>query len=73
MLGFFISDILSSSTLFEFVSWSFVKRGRSAVARAMTKYQPIVFGERIWREGVSDENIDLASRDMCVFLENRFI
>ena len=73
MLGFFISDILSLSTLFEFVSWSSVKRGGNAVAHVMAKYQPIVLGERIWQEGVSDEIVELASRDMFVFIENRFI
>jgi len=61
MLGLFISDILSSSALFEFVSWSFVKRGGNIVAYAMAKYQPLVFGERIWREGVPNEILDLAS------------
>ena len=73
MLGFFISDIFRLSALFEFVSWSFVRRGGNDVAHAMAKYQPVVCGERIWREGVLDEILDLASRDMCIFLENRLI
>ena len=73
MLGYFISDILGISALFEFISWSFVKRGGNVVAHALAKYQPFVLGERLWWEGVPDEISDLASRDMCMFLENHLI
>jgi len=41
MLGFFISDIPRLSVLFEFVSWSFVRRGGNGVAHAMAKYHPV--------------------------------
>ena len=73
MLGFFISDILNTFALFEFVSWSFVRRGGNAVAHALAKFQPFVIGERIWWEEVPDEISNFASRDMCVFLEHHLI
>ena len=73
MLGFFISAILSTSALFEFVSWSFVRRGGNCVAHSLAKYQPFVVGERLWREEVPEERSHLASRDMCTFSEHRLI
>ena len=73
MLGFFISAILSTSALFKFVSWSFVRRGGNSVAHSLAKYQPFVIGERLWREEVPEEISNLASRDMCTFLEHRLI
>jgi len=73
VLGFFISDILSLLVSFEFVSWVFVKRGGNGVAHALAKYQPIICGERIWAEDVPEVLLDLASKDMCTFLEQQLI
>jgi len=47
-LGYFVSDILSSTVNLDFIAWSFVERGCNKVAHAIAHLQPIDYRDRIW-------------------------
>jgi len=68
-LGYFISDILSFTDLFDFIDWKYVKRGGNKVAHAIAHLQPFAYGERVWSEGGPPSIHNLASADMCKFIE----
>jgi len=72
-LGYFISDILSLSVQFDFLAWSFIRRKGNTVAHAMAHLQPIVLYERIWGEGGPESIYNLATNDMCAFLDHSII
>jgi len=73
LLGFFISDILSLSITFDVVVWGFVKRGCNSVAHAIAHFQPITFQERIWKEEGPDFIHDIATKDMCTYIDHALI
>ena len=64
-LDFFISDILSLTSSFEYIAWNFVKRGCNSVAHATAHLQPFSLHERIWVEEGADIVYDLTTKDMC--------
>jgi len=72
-LGFFISDILSLLVRLEFISWSFVKRGGNTVARAIAHLPPVALQERLWTEEGPDIVYDLATKDMCTYIDQALI
>ena len=69
-LGFFISDILSLARSFEFLVWSFVKKGCNSVAHTIAHLQPLTLHERIWVEEGPNIVYDLATKDMCTYIDN---
>ena len=72
-LGFFISDILSLVERLEFYAWNFVKRGSNEVAHAIAHLLPLTSGERLWDEGGPDIVYDLATSDMCNYIDHAII
>ena len=72
-LGFFISDILSLTSSFEYIAWNFVKRGCNSVAHATAHLQPFSLHERIWVEKGPDIVYDMATKDMCTYIDNEII
>jgi len=72
-LGFFISDILSLASSVDVVAWKFIKRGGNSVAHAMAHLQPFAYGERVWQVGGPSSIHDLASTDMCKFIDSSII
>jgi len=72
-LGYFILDILLLSVSFDFIAWSFIKRGCNTVAHAIAHFQPIVSHERIWREGGPESIYNLATKYMCTFIDHTLI
>ena len=72
-LGFFISDILSLAESLEFFVWSFVKRGCNSVAHAIAHLQPFTSHERIWVEEGPDIVYDMATKDMCTYIDHALI
>ncbi|KAJ8430466.1 LOW QUALITY PROTEIN: hypothetical protein Cgig2_003048 [Carnegiea gigantea] len=60
-------------TIFDFVSWNFVKRGCNSIAHAIAHLHPINFCERTWKDGMPDIVYDLAAKDMCTYLDNQSI
>ena len=68
-LGYFISDILTLVGNLDFIVWKFIKRGGNNVAHAIAHLQPFDYSERVWMEGGPPSIHDLASADMCKFIE----
>jgi len=72
-LGFFLSDIFRLGGSFEFIAWNFVKRGCNSVAHAIAHLQPFTLQERLWVGEGPDAVHDLATKDMCTYIENELI
>jgi len=73
VLGFFISKILCNAVSFSFHAWSCVKRGGSWVAHEAAHLEPYDPSPRIWAEDVPMSLIDLASKDMYIYLNDSLI
>jgi len=72
-LGYFIADILLLVGHFDSVVWKFIKRGGNRVAHAIAHLQPFNYCERVWLVGGPPSIHDLASADMCKFIESSII
>jgi len=72
-VGFFIYDIIQVSVSFEFISWVFVRKGGNSVAHVVAHFQPINLHERMWEEGIPISIMDLATKDMCNFVDTSLI
>ena len=73
MLGFIIRDILALVECFEFVSFSFVKRGDNRVVHDLAHWQPISHERRVWVDDVSERIVSRASDDVYAFIDVNLI
>ena len=69
LLGYFISNSLSFISIFESISWKYIKRGGNKVAHALAHLQPYDYSVRVWSDGGPSSIHNLASTDMCKFIE----
>ena len=61
-IGLFIDQILVLCKDFDFIGFSFVRRGGNTVAHFLQPYNPM---PRIWLEDGPDAMFDLAINDLC--------
>ncbi|KAJ8429791.1 hypothetical protein Cgig2_011307 [Carnegiea gigantea] len=72
-VGFFVRDILSFIEHFDFVSWSFVKRGGNRVVHDLAHRQPLCLGGKVWGSDAPDDILERASEDMYTFVDRNLI
>ena len=72
-VGFFVRDILSFVEQFDFVCWSFVRRGGNSVVHDLTHRQPLCLVGKVWESDVPDDILERASVDMYAFVDHNLI
>jgi len=72
-LGSFISAILCLISSCEFFYWSHIGRDGNRVAHELAHLQPVNLVERQWLDDMPDIVNDLATKDMCAYIEKNLI
>jgi len=67
-IGLFIQDILSFADNFEFVSWSFIKRGGNKVVHHLAHRQPLCLEGLVWESDMPEDITSRASDDMYAYV-----
>ena len=69
----YVRDILSFVKRFDFVSWSFVKRGRNRVVHDLTHKQPLYLDGKLRDTDIPGDVLDWASQDIYAYIDDNSI
>ena len=72
-IGYFVADILTFSAEFDFVSWSFVKKGRNKVVHYLADRQPLCLEGLLWDTDVPEDILSRALDDMYAYVTDNLI
>ena len=72
-IGFSVQDILSFSENFDFVSWSFVKKGGNTVAHHLAHRQSLGLKGSLWESVVPEDILSWPLGDMYAYVNNNLM
>ncbi|KAL2945442.1 Circadian clock protein PASD1 [Bienertia sinuspersici] len=69
-VGWLVHDILKLAKTFEFIAFEHVRRGGNSLAHNIASCNDFSFSEYVWLEEFPEFVLDMASQEMCTYLQS---